>query len=134
MLKARNATAPNSAKGRIVLIEHQEDNADLICDVLTAAGYQIVWMLEGSTAVNQIEVLQPIAVIANTQLPDIDSVHLIHCLRQSPATKHLKIITIVPDAAKPADGSPQLTDGADAYLVQPIRPDFLLRKVMALTE
>jgi two-component system sensor histidine kinase/response regulator len=134
MLKARNATAPNSAKGRIVLIEHQEDNADLICDVLTAAGYQIVWMLEGSTAVNQIEVLQPIAVIANTQLPDIDSVHLIHCLRQNPATKHLKIITIVSDAAKSAEGSPQLTDGADAYLVQPIRPDFLLRKVMALTE
>ncbi|WP_416672485.1 hybrid sensor histidine kinase/response regulator [Egbenema bharatensis] len=134
ILKTRNVTVSNSAKGRIVLIEHQEENADLICDVLTAAGYQIVWMLEGSAAVNQIEILQPIAVIANTQLPDIDSVHLIHCLRKNPATKHLKIITIVPSSTVGAEISLQQSDGADDYLVQPIRPDFLLQKVMALTE
>jgi two-component system, sensor histidine kinase and response regulator len=134
ILKTRNVTAPNSAKGRIVLIEHQEENADLICDVLTAAGYQIVWMLEGSAAVNQIEVLQPIAVIANTQLPDIDSGQLIHCLRKNPATKHLKIITIVPASTVDAEVSLQQPGGADDYLVQPIRPDFLLQKMMALME
>jgi two-component system sensor histidine kinase/response regulator len=135
VLNTRNITVPNPVKGRIVLIEHREENADLICDVLTAAGYQIVWMLEGSTAVNQIETLQPIVIIANTQLRDIDGYHLIHCLRQNPATKHLKMITLVPpclDLSK--EEAVWKAAGADACLEQPIRPDLLLQEVMALTE
>ncbi|PSB15121.1 hybrid sensor histidine kinase/response regulator [filamentous cyanobacterium CCP2] len=133
VLNTRNAEISNSIKGRIVLIEHQEESANLICDVLTAAGYQIVWMLEGSTAINQIETLKPIAVIANTQLPDINGHHLIQGLRQNPATKHLKIITLVPLQASPQGNKPQVA-GADACLVQPIRPDRLLQAVMSLTE
>ncbi|PSB68224.1 hypothetical protein C7B61_02025 [filamentous cyanobacterium CCP1] len=82
---------------------------------------------------NQIKTLKPIAVIANTQLPDINGHHLIQGLRQNPATKHLKIITLVPLQASPQGNKPQVA-GADACLVQPIRPDRLLQAVMSLTE
>ena len=131
-LKTRTVTASNPVKGRIVLIEQSEENANLICDVLTAAGYQIVWMLEGSAAVDQIEVLQPIAVIANAQLPDIDGHHLIRCLRNNPATKNLKVITLISSLAQATQGD-QRSISADDYLTYPIRPDLLLQKIMVLT-
>jgi two-component system sensor histidine kinase/response regulator len=130
----RTTVVPDEVKGRIVLIEHQEETADLICDVLTAAGYQIVWMLEGSSAVSQIETLQPIAVIANTQLPDIDGNYLVQCLRQNPSTKHLKIITLVAAASDSVQAADPSNSGADICLAQPIRPDRLLQAVMTLTE
>jgi two-component system, sensor histidine kinase and response regulator len=130
-LKTRSAPIANPARGRIVLIENNEENADLVCDVLTAAGYQIVWMLEGSTVINQIEVLQPIAIIMNLQLPDIDGQHLIQRLRQNPMTKHLKIIALTPINLKQQE--PEEIAGADACLTQPLRPNLLLQTVMLLT-
>lgn len=133
LVKTRTMTPSNLAKGRIVLIEQSEENANLICDILNAAGYQIVWMLEGSTAVDQIEVLQPIAVIANAQLPDIDGHHLIRCLRNNPATKNLKVITLVTSPTHSNQGEQKPVSGDD-YLMYPIRPDLLLQKIMALTD
>jgi two-component system sensor histidine kinase/response regulator len=129
--KTRNADSLNQPRGRIVLIEPQEENANLICDVLTAAGYQLVWMLEGSTAVDQIEILHPIAVITNVQLPDIDGHYLIRCLRQNSATQSFKVIALTHPSAQ--SSSTWQEAGADDYLRQPIRPDQLLQKLMALT-
>jgi two-component system sensor histidine kinase/response regulator len=118
-------------QGRILLIEHQEETASLICDVLTAAGYQLVWILEGSTAVSQIEAFRPMAVITNTQLPDIDGDRLIRLLRQNPATKHLRIIALVPEIA--IENWSRQEFCADDYLPHPVRPDQLLQKLMNLT-
>lgn len=128
-LKTR-ITSAAEPRGRIVLIEHQEESANFICDVLTAAGYQVVWILEGSTAVSQIEVLRPFAVITNAQLPDIDSYNLIHSLRQNPITKNLLIVAIT---SATQQGQDWTEIGVDDYLVHPVRPDQLLQRVAALS-
>jgi two-component system, sensor histidine kinase and response regulator len=115
---------------RIVLIESHEESANIICDMLTAAGYQVVWMLEGSTAVTQIEILQPIAVIVAMQSTD-NSEEIIRHLRQNPSTLDVQLIALL---EREAIAKPQLgMTGADAYLTKPIRPDELLHKVTALT-
>lgn len=128
--RARVTPTPNPPKGRLILIERDEETANLICDILTAAGYQLVWMLEGSSAVNQIEMLRPSAVITNVQLPDLDGYNLIQCIRKNPATKHLKVIALVPEQTHRS--TIWQDAGADDYLTQPVRPDHLLQKVMAL--
>ena len=62
----------SSLRGSIVLVEEDEETAMLICDILTAAGLQVVWMIEGSAAVEQIELLQPNAVIVDMRLPGMN--------------------------------------------------------------
>ncbi|HEY9661892.1 MAG TPA: ATP-binding protein, partial [Allocoleopsis sp.] len=131
--KTKMAPVPDSAKGRIVLAESDEETAHLICDVLTAAGYQIVWMLEGLAAVEQIEVMQPTAAIINAQLTDTDGYTLIRHLRQNPATKHLKIIALAPETTSLSSLDWQ-SAGANDLVIQPIRPDQLLQKLVALTD
>lgn len=118
--------------GQIVLIEGQEESANLIYPMLTAAGYQVVWVLEGSAAISQLEVLQPIAVIVNLQLPDIDGHSLIRQLRENPATKRLKIVALMSDTL-PEDQKHCFLAGADDCLASPIQPEEVLQKVIALT-
>ncbi|MBD3883807.1 GAF domain-containing protein [Phormidium tenue FACHB-886] len=118
-------------RGRIVLVEPNEETANLICDLLTAAGYQLIWLLEGSSAVSQIEALLPIAVITAMQLPDIDGYSLIQRLRQNPITKQLKIVAL--SSTLTPSHSDRAADGADQVLSQPIRPDRFLQAITALT-
>lgn len=128
-----NASPENSdvLQGRIVLIEDHEESATLICDILTTAGYQVVWMIEGTTALQQVEVLQPTAVIVDIRLPGMDGYEIIQYLRSSPATQHLKVLVLTAQAV-PTDRNRALELGADDYLTKPINPERLLRKVNAL--
>ena len=118
--------------GRIVLIEQNEDQANLICDMLTAAGYQMIWILEGSVAIEQIEILQPLAVMVNLHLPDLGGDDVLRMLRQNPATTMLKLAAIIAESG-PDDRALCLAAGADACLSIPIRPDELLNTMTNLT-
>ncbi|MBW4680769.1 MAG: response regulator [Microcoleus vaginatus WJT46-NPBG5] len=123
---------PETSHGRIVLVEDDEDTATSICDTLTAAGYQVVWMIEGSTAIEQIEVLQPTTVIIDMELPGMDGYEIIYHLRQSPAMQHLKVL-VLKEKARTDNQEYCLAAGADDYLVKPIQPAHLLQKIAALT-
>lgn len=117
---------------RILLIESHEETATLICDLLTAANYQVVWTIEGTTARRQIEMLQPVAVIIDSQLPGIDGYQLIRHLRQDLITQNVKVLTLITqaDAHTPIQC---LEAGANDYLVKPIsHPEHLIDKVTAL--
>lgn len=117
--------------GRIVLIEDHEDSANIICDMLTVAGYQVIWMIEGSAAVDQVELLQPIALIINMQLPDVDGGEIIQVLRQRASTHHVKVLALFAEAM-PEDEQ-RVAAGADDYLVKPVQPEQLLERIMSLT-
>ncbi len=119
--------------GRIVLIEDHEETAMLVCDLLTASGCQVVWMIDGFTAIKQIEMLQPSLVITDIQLPGMDGYEIIHFLRHHPLTKGVKILALTARAL-PEDQERCLAEGADEYLAKPIQPYQLLDKVSALVE
>lgn len=117
--------------GRVILIENHEESAHIICDILNAAGYQLVWLLEGAMAITQIEILQPIAVLVSNRLPDVDGYTIIQQLRENPLTKKIKVIALVsPDASSDLDRC--LAAGANTYLHKPIRPDQVLYQMSQL--
>ena len=119
-----------SAGGRIVLLETHEESATLICDMLTAAGYQVIWMVEASTAMEQILFLQPIAVIADLQLFGRDRFQLIQRLRHRPETQHIKVCALLEEAETQSHSD--WVPGVDTYLIKPIDPEYLLYKIEAL--
>ena len=121
----------SSLRGSLVLVEEDEETALLICEILTVAGLQVVWMIEGSAAVEQIELLQPNAVIVDMRLPGMNGCEIIHQLRQKPATENIKILAL---SAKeiPADEISSVTAGANDCLAKPIHPEQLLEKIISL--
>ncbi|MBW4516903.1 MAG: GAF domain-containing protein [Timaviella obliquedivisa GSE-PSE-MK23-08B] len=130
-IKVRIPPMVEQPQGRIVLIEHDEDNATVVCDVLTAAGYQVVWLLEGLTAIDSIEALRPFMVITNARLSDIDGASLVQGLRQNLAMSRVKVVVMV-DEAEIGARIDWLAIGADDWLFQPVRPDILLQKILLL--
>ncbi|MGB3519643.1 MAG: response regulator, partial [Elainellaceae cyanobacterium] len=117
--------------GPMVLIENHEESANLVCDMLTAAGYQVVWIVEGSRAVEQIEILRPNAVILNVDVPDTNGYDLIRQLRQNPSTKRLKLVAM--GQLSEAEGIQTCVAlGADDYLPKPLHPNQVLQKITAL--
>ncbi|TVQ20388.1 MAG: hybrid sensor histidine kinase/response regulator [Leptolyngbya sp. DLM2.Bin15] len=117
--------------GPMVLIENHEESANLVCDMLTAAGYQVVWIVEGSRAVEQIEILRPNAVILNVDVPDTNGYDLIRQLRQNPSTKQLKLVAM--GQLSEAEGIQTcVAIGADDYLPKPLHPNQVLQKITAL--
>lgn len=113
--------------GRIVLVEDQEETAGLICDLLTAADYQVIWVIEGSQLIEQVALLQPTIVIVNTQLDGFDGRRLIQTLRESLITAEVKVLALTPSQ----DGAPELEE-ADATILAPFDPESLLQQVNAL--
>ncbi len=121
----------SSLRGSLVLIEEDEETAMEICDILTAAGLQVVWMIEGSAAVEHIELLQPNAVIVDMHLPGMNGGEIIQQLREKAITKNLRILALSANEI-PVDQISVVTGGANDCLVKPIDPQQLLDKVIAL--
>ena len=124
-LEPTPATAP--IVGRIVLVEDQEDTAGIICDLLTAADYQVIWMIEGSRVVEQVALLQPTVVIVNMHLGSIDGKRIVHALRDSLVTAKVKILALKTTHEADAD-----VRDVDAIATLPLEPEFLLERVNAL--
>lgn len=124
----QSATIP----GRVVLIHSQEAAATLICNLLTTAGYQVVWIMDGATAIRQLEILKPSVIVLEVQVAGASSDELLQHLQQNATTQTTKTLVLL--SAKAAlHGDRWLTEGADDYLVEPIaHPEVLLDKVAAL--
>ncbi|MEL6397758.1 MAG: ATP-binding protein [Cyanobacteria bacterium J06626_4] len=113
--------------GRIVLVEDQEDTAGVICDLLTAADYQVIWMIEGSRVVEQVALLQPAVVIINMDLGSINGRRVVEALREALITSKVKILAL----RSRQDSQDSLND-VDASITLPLEPEWLLEKVNAL--
>jgi len=118
-------------EGRIVLIEDREETAMFVCDILTAAGYQIVWLVEGATAIEQIHLLQPHVAIVDLRLPGMDGYEIVTYLRQQSDLSSLKILVLTAQAM-PEHRERCLGAGADDYLIKPLQPHQLLNAIAAL--
>ncbi len=118
----------NELNARVILIEDNEDSATLICEMLTAAGYHVVWIVEDSTALQQIKFLQPAAAIISVDRPKGNGLKLIQQFRQLSTNHAMRIIALAP---KPAlnDPLPYLSAGADTFLTKPLNPEHLVHKM-----
>ncbi len=121
--------------GRIILLEDDESSASLICDLLTAANYQVIWVIEGSRIVHQVEILQPVAIILNHHLVSGNSKYIVDDLKRYVATSGIKVISLMDARDMETEGKPSggpSMDSFDDYLVKPINPPTLLSKIQSL--
>jgi|JI7StandDraft_1071085.scaffolds.fasta_scaffold01027_6 two-component system, sensor histidine kinase and response regulator len=116
-------------QSRLILIEENEEIAQIICDLLTAAGYQVVWIIEASTAVEQIELLQPVAVIIDMRLPGRSGSEIIGELRHKTTTKKIKILALTSNLEQEYNRN---SSHPNDYLLKPIKPENLLHKIHTL--
>ncbi|AFY77107.1 signal transduction histidine kinase [Pleurocapsa sp. PCC 7327] len=119
----------SSESKSIVLIERDEEVATLMCELLTAATYQVVWLIDSTTAIGQIELLCPSLAIVDRNIPDV--YHISKTLKKLQTTKSIKIL-LLSDKITLTDWQALSRKGIDDYLPKPIQPHLLLQRVSAL--
>ena len=119
----------NPIPNRIVLIEHDEDLANFMCDILTAARYQVTWLLSAESSFRQISMFEPDLLIVDLTLGTNIVDRLIGHIRKSSKIGDIKILAI---AAKEDIISPISKQYVDDYLWTQVNPEQLLRKITKL--
>jgi two-component system sensor histidine kinase/response regulator len=114
--------------GRVVLVEDNEESASLICDMLTAADYQVIWIVDGSRVLDQVELLQPAAVITNVTLASADGLEIIQSLRHYVGTLGVKILALL-NTTNQETIDQAMAAGAADVLIKPLEPVTLLSAV-----
>jgi len=104
---------------QILVVEDNERNMRLFCDVLQASGYRT---LEASTGESAVEVALehlPDLVLMDIQLPDIDGVEALARLRADERSASLQVLALTAQAME-GDRERFLAAGFDGYLSKPV--------------
>jgi two-component system KDP operon response regulator KdpE len=113
---------------QILIVEDDEDTAEVVCTLLETAGYRAVAVDRGEVALNEIAAASPDLVLLDLNLPDI---HGLDVLRQVRTHSFLPMI-VVSGHTRERDKVTALEAGADDYLAKPFSPEELIARVGAL--
>ncbi len=137
-LPAQRMPAPLSAdkpQGTVVLLEDDDQSAALICELLTASGFKVVWLVESSTALEQILELQPLAAIVDLEIQGGSGDEIIRHIHQASFERQPKVIALAALRGQDAEAFPMPEDPvyqADAYLFRPIQPEDFVARLQSL--
>ena len=117
----------------VLVAEDDKDVALLITQMLKNEGYSFCWAGNGKEALDFIAQKQPMLVITDIMMPEIDGLELIKAIKANKETSHLPII-VVSARTENNDRLAGFDAGAEVYLGKPFIPDELLLMVRKLLE
>jgi two-component system cell cycle response regulator DivK len=109
----------NPTSPKILLVEDNYLNRQMLEDYLVFCGYQVMSLADGSGFFQAIADFQPQLVLLDLKLPDVDGYTLLAQIRQRPDWHDIPIIVVSAFAFK-ADQQRALELGARRYFVKPV--------------
>jgi two-component system, cell cycle response regulator DivK len=113
---------------RILVVEDQEDNRQILRDLLTSAGYEMSEAGDGQEALVQVGKTRPDLILMDIQLPIMDGYEATRRIKSDPKTKAIPIV-VVTSYALSGDEAKAREAGCDAYVTKPYSPRALLAKI-----
>jgi two-component system, cell cycle response regulator DivK len=113
---------------RILVVEDNEKNMKLFCDVLQATGYATLEATSGEEAVELTVAHEPALVLMDVQLPGIDGLEALARLRQDDRTAAIPVLALTAQAMT-GDRERFLEAGFDGYLSKPVDITELIQAV-----
>jgi CheY-like chemotaxis protein len=116
---------------KILLVEDNEMNRDMLSRRLQRKGYQVMLALDGQSGVEMTQTQAPDLVLMDMSLPVLDGWEATRRLKADDATRHIPIIAITAHAMS-SDRDNALEAGCDDYDTKPVEMLRLLVKIEAL--
>ncbi len=104
---------------KILVVEDNELNLKLFCDLLRAHGYEAEPVRDGREAVERARGFSPDLIIMDIQMPHITGLELIEQLKVDEELKGIPIMAVTAYAAK-GDEKRIRDAGAEGYVSKPI--------------
>jgi two-component system, cell cycle response regulator DivK len=114
----------------ILVVEDQEDNRQILRDLLTSGGFDMIEAENGADAITAAEANRPDLILMDIQLPILDGYEATRRIKANPDLKSIPII-VVTSYALSGDEDKARRAGCDDYVAKPFSPRALLAKIKA---
>jgi two-component system, cell cycle response regulator DivK len=113
---------------RILVIEDNVANLELLRYLLSHAGHTVLCAVDGLQGLALAQQAQPDLLLCDLQLPGLDGYEVLSRLRQPGSTQHLPVVAVTA-FSMPDDRQKVALAGFDGYLTKPIEPAQFVQQV-----
>lgn len=118
----------DSAAIRVLLVEDNDDVAESMIVLLGLKGHAVARVHGGTEALDYVRRFDPVVVLLDIGLPDMDGLELALQLRALPRGQE-KLLIALSGLAPPEIGKALASAGVDAYFIKPADMDELSRLI-----
>ena len=104
---------------KVLVVEDNDLNRKLFCDVLRASGCEVEPVADGELALNAARAFAPDLVIMDIQLPHVSGLELIAAMKRDPMLAGTPVLAVTAYAGK-GDEERIRDAGAEGYLSKPV--------------
>ena len=115
---------------KILLVEDNDMNRDMLSRRLLRRGYEVVIALDGQQAVEMAAAEKPDLILMDMSLPVLDGWEATRRIKAAPETREIPVIALTAHAMS-GDREKALESGCDDYDTKPIDLPRLLEKMTA---
>ena len=116
---------------RVLLVEDNEMNRDMLSRRLQRRGYEVIIALDGQQGVQMAQSRSPDVVLMDMSLPVMDGWEATRTLKSSPETRNIPVIALTAHAMS-TDREKAMEAGCDDYDTKPIELTRLIAKIESL--
>jgi two-component system cell cycle response regulator DivK len=118
---------------KILLVEDNEMNRDMLSRRLSRNGYEVVIAVDGQQGVDMATSERPDLILMDMSLPVIDGWEATRRIKAEDATRKIPVIALTSHAMA-GDREKAMEMGCDDYDTKPVELPRLLGKIVALLE
>ena len=116
---------------KILIVEDNEDNMDILSRRLTTKGYEVIEAVDGGEGVAQAALQTPDLILMDMSLPVLDGWEATRRIKSDAATCSIPVIALTAHVMA-GDREKALEAGCDDYDIKPINLARLLSKIESL--
>jgi CheY-like chemotaxis protein len=124
--------APASTAQRILVVDDNEDAAEMLAEILASQAYVVRCAFDGPTALTIGAEFQPDVAILDIGLPVMDGFELAGRFAEHPELGKARLIALTGYGQR-EDHERSAAAGFAAHLVKPVEPELLLATIVRLT-
>lgn len=118
---------------RILVVEDNDLNRKLFCDVLKSQGYAVEPCADGLEALDKARAFVPNLIIMDIQMPNVSGLDLIEAAKADAMLRSIPVLAVTAYAGK-GDEERIRDAGAEGYLAKPVSIRPFMAAVKALIE
>jgi two-component system CheB/CheR fusion protein len=111
---------------RIAIVEDNQDSREMLCELLTRAGFECHSADRGDRGLALIREMRPDIAVVDVGLPGIDGLELARRVRSDATLSHTYLVALT-GYGQATDRLTALDAGFDEHVVKPVRTDELVR-------
>ncbi|MFN6105222.1 MAG: response regulator [Planctomycetaceae bacterium] len=125
------AKLSESKSSRILIVDDNQQNCELLDAYLADEGYQIEMVYDGQQTLDAVARQQPDLILLDIMMPRLSGYEVCHRLKSSEETRTIPILMITA-LAEMSDIEKGIDAGADDFLTKPINKLELITRVRSL--